>query len=256
MFDHGGAMYEDGSQGASRGARVEASALTRRFGRHLALDALSLSIPPGETFALLGANGAGKTTFIRLVIGYLVPSAGRVTVDGHSPDVDAQAVHARVGYVAETSRLYPDLRVRSSLRFAARIHGLSGAAADAAVDRALARFGLGGVAHRLIGNLSKGFQQRVSLAQGILHDPPLVVADEPTSGLDPLQQAEVREVFRDLAGRCTVLLCTHDLGEARALATRVGVLRQGRLVALGAPADVLGPDLSLELFRSAEVAAP
>ena len=248
-------MYEDGSQGASRGARVEASALTRRFGRHLALDALSLSIPPGETFALLGANGAGKTTFIRLVIGYLVPSAGRVTVDGHSPDVDAQAVHARVGYVAETSRLYPDLRVRSSLRFAARIHGLSGAAADAAVDRALARFGLGGVAHRLIGNLSKGFQQRVSLAQGILHDPPLVVADEPTSGLDPLQQAEVDEVLAGLRGERTVILCTHDLAEARALTSRVAVLRQGRLVAVGPAHEVLGGGDPLALFRAPGAAA-
>ncbi len=249
-------MYEHGSQGASGGARVEAVGLTRRFGRHVALDDLTLQIPSGETFALLGANGAGKTTFIRLVIGYLVPSAGRVTVDGHSPDVDAKAVHARVGYVAETSRLYPDLRVRSSLRFAARIHGLAGAAADAAVDRALDRFGLGAVAHRLVGHLSKGYQQRVSLAQGVVHDPPLVVADEPTSGLDPLQQSEVREVFHALAGRCTVLLCTHDLGEARALATRVGVLRRGRLVALGPTAEVLGPDLPLDLFRSPEAAAP
>lgn len=248
-------MYEAGTEGARSGARVEATELTRRFGAQLVLDKISLAIEPGETFALLGANGAGKTTFVRLVIGYLVPSSGRVTVDGFSPDTAARAVHARVGYVAETSRLYPDLRVRGLLRFAGQVHGLSGPRLDEAVERMLLRFDLTAVSRRLVGNLSKGYQQRVSLAQAFLHDPPLLVVDEPTSGLDPLQQFEVREFLRSLVGQRTVILCTHDLLEARALATRVGVLRAGQLAALGSVDEVLDAAAPLDLFR-AEKAVP
>jgi ABC-2 type transport system ATP-binding protein len=245
-------MYEAGIEGARRGARVEATELTRRFGAQLVLDGISLAIEPGETFALLGANGAGKTTFVRLVIGYLVPSSGRVTVDGFSPDTAARAVHARVGYVAETSRLYPDLRVRGLLRFAGQVRGLAGPGLDEAVERMLLRFDLQAVSRRLVGNLSKGYQQRVSLAQAFVHDPPLLVVDEPTSGLDPLQQFEVREFLRSLAGQRTVILCTHDLLEARALATRVGVLRAGKLAALGSVDEVLDAAAPLDLFRTAK----
>jgi len=238
----------DGADAPS-GARVEAHRLTRRFGERTVLDAVSLEIRPGETLALLGANGAGKTTFIRLVTGFLLPSAGSVRVDGLSPARDPEAVHARIGYVMETSRLYPDLGVRSFLRFAAGIRGLAGAAREAAVEAALARFDLDGVAGRRVGNLSKGYQQRVSLAQAFLHDPPLLIADEPSSGLDPLQRHEVREILHALRGRRTLLLCTHDLGEARALADRVGVLRHGRLVALGSVDEVLGTGDPLALFQ-------
>jgi len=230
---------------AGSGARVEARELSRRFGEHHALDRLTLRIEPGETFGLLGANGAGKTTFIRLVTGYLLPSAGEVRVDGFSPVDRAREVHARLGFAAETSRLYPELRVRTFLRFAGEIRGLSGEALDAAVARSLERFELAAVAGRLVGNLSKGYQQRVSLAQAFLHDPPLLIVDEPTSGLDPLHREAVREVIRDARGRRTVLLCTHDLDEARRLADRVAVLHRGRLVACGPTAQVLdGADLS------------
>jgi len=228
----------------ARGARVEARALTRRFGRHRALAALDLDIRAGETFGLLGANGAGKTTFIRLVTGYLLPTAGEVRVDGLSPVTDADAVHARLGFAAETSRLYPELRVRGFLRFSGEIRGLAGDALEAAVETSLDRFALRGVADRVVGNLSKGYQQRVSLAQAFLHDPPLLIVDEPTSGLDPLHQEHVRAVIRDARGSQTVILCTHDLDEARRLADRVAVLHRGRLVALGPTAEVLdGADL-------------
>lgn len=235
---------------ALRGARVEARGLVRRFGDRIALDDLSLAIEPGEALALLGANGAGKTTFIRLVTGWLLPSAGTVTVDGLSPARDSAAVHARIGYVAETSRLYPELRVRGLLRFAGGIRGLAGDALDSAVDRALDRFELRAVAQRLVGHLSKGFQQRVSLAQGLLHDPPLLIVDEPSSGLDPRQRAEVRSLLASLRGRRTLILCTHDLAEARAVAPRVAVLRRGRLVAHGPAAEVLDREDPLALFGS------
>jgi ABC-2 type transport system ATP-binding protein len=237
-------MAERGAQ--ATGCRIDARDLTRRFGDHLALDRLTLAIEPGETFGLLGANGAGKTTFIRLVTGYLAPSSGAVTVDGLSPVRDARAVHARMGFVGETSRLYPELRVRGFLCFAGGARGLAGPALAEAVERTLERFGLGPVARRPIGQLSKGFQQRVSLAQAFLHDPALVIVDEPTSGLDPLQQEEARALLGSAPGRRTVVLCTHDLAEARALAGRVAVLRAGRLVALGPTAEVLaGEPLAL-----------
>jgi len=230
--------------GGAPGAAVEAEGLSRRFGEHVALDALSLSIAPGETFGLLGANGAGKTTFIRLVTGYLLPTAGGVTVDGFSPVTQGREVHARLGFAAETSRLYPELRVAGFLRFAGEIRGLGGDALEAAVARALRRFELEPVAGRVVGHLSKGYQQRVSLAQAFLHDPPLLIVDEPTSGLDPLNQESVRDVIREAQGRQTVILCTHDLHEARRLADRVAVLHRGRCVALGPTGEVLdGADL-------------
>ncbi|MCZ6781961.1 MAG: ABC transporter ATP-binding protein [Proteobacteria bacterium] len=244
---------DDGSTGG--GARIEAVELSRRFGPHRALDGVSLCIEPGETFGLLGANGAGKTTFIRLVTGYLIPSAGRVSVDSFSPVTQPDEVHALLGYVPETTQLYPELRVESFLRFAGGVRGLAGPDLDRAVERALGRFGLEGMARRLVGNLSKGYQQRVSLAQAFLHEPRLVIVDEPTSGLDPLQQAEVRGVLAALRGRRTVLLCTHDLAEARELTSRVAVLRRGRLVRLGPTAEVLGGDDPYALFRDDDPSA-
>jgi ABC-2 type transport system ATP-binding protein len=229
--------------------RIEASVLTRRFGDHVALDSLDLTIEPGESFGLLGANGAGKTTFIRLITGFLIPSSGSIRVDGISPVTDPRRVQEQLGYVAETSRLYPDLRVTGYLRFAGGIHGLSGATLDQAVDRVVARFQLEEVAGRLIGNLSKGYQQRVSLAQAFLHEPRLLIVDEPTGGLDPLQQAEVRDSLAEDAGRRTLVLCTHELEEARALTTRVAILSRGHLIRVGPTDEILDDGNVLDLFR-------
>lgn len=231
------------------GVRVEARGLGRRFGDHVALEGVDLEIRAGEAFGLLGANGAGKTTFIRLVTGFLLPSAGEIRVDGHSPQHDAAAVRARLGFVAETSLLYAELRVHALLRFVAGARGLAGAARERAVAASLARFQLEDVVRRPVGHLSKGYQQRVSLAQAFLTDPPLVIVDEPSSGLDPLQQEEVRGVLRGLRGRRTLLLCTHDLGEARELTDRVAVLHRGRLVRVGPTREVLSAGDPLALFR-------
>jgi ABC-2 type transport system ATP-binding protein len=235
--------------GETAGSTIEAVNLSRRFGEHRALRKLSLRVESGETLGLLGANGAGKTTFIRLVTGYLVPTSGEVRVDSFSPVSHPEEVHARLGYVLETSRLYPELRVEEFLRFAGGVRNLAGRPLRQAVDRTLDRFHLRSVARRLVGNLSKGYQQRVSLAQAFLHDPSLLIVDEPTGGLDPLQQSEVREVIAGLRGRRTVLLCTHDLAEARELASRVAVLSRGRLVAMGPTEEVLGGDDPHALFR-------
>ena len=242
------------TEAMKRGVRVEADALTRRFGDTLALDGVTLTIGPGEAFGLLGANGAGKTTFIRCLTGVLLPSGGDVRVDGFSPLTDPGAVRARLGFVAETTRLYPELSVLAFLRFAAGARGLAGAAREQAVTRVLERFALGDVTRRLVGHLSKGFQQRVSLAQAFVADPRLVIVDEPTGGLDPLQQEEVRSQLRALRGERTLLLCTHDLAEARALTDRVAVLARGRLVALGASQELLGGGDPLALFRNGAAA--
>jgi ABC-2 type transport system ATP-binding protein len=176
-------------------------------------------------------------------------------VAGISPADDPARVQARIGYVMETSRLYPELRVQGFLRFLAGARGLARAEREAAVERAIERFELAPVAKRLVGNLSKGYQQRVSLAQAFLHDPPLVIVDEPTGGLDPVQRREVQELLRALRGERTILLSTHDLGEARELADRVAVLHAGRLVAEGAAAELLGRGDPLELFRAAPAEA-
>jgi ABC-2 type transport system ATP-binding protein len=242
------------TEAMQRGVRVEADALTRRFGDTLALDGVTLTIGPGEAFGLLGANGAGKTTFIRCLTGVLLPSGGDVRVDGFSPLRDPGAVRARLGFVAETTRLYPELSVLAFLRFAAGSRGLSGAARESAVAQVIERFALGDVTRRLVGHLSKGFQQRVSLAQAFVADPRLVIVDEPTGGLDPLQQEEVRSQLRALRGERTLLLCTHDLAEARALTDRVAVLARGRLVALGSSQELLGGDDPLALFRNGAAA--
>ncbi|HIF99656.1 MAG TPA: ABC transporter ATP-binding protein [Myxococcales bacterium] len=234
------------------GSRVEARGLGRRFGPHVALDNVSFGLEPGESFGLLGANGAGKTTFIRLLTGFLVPSSGDLTVDGLSPARDPRAVQARIGYVPETPRLYSELRVRNFLGFAAGLRGLPRARRRGAVADALERFRLESVAHRLIGHLSKGYRQRVSLAQAFLHAPSLLIVDEPTSGLDPLQSQEIREVLAGLAGEATLLLCTHDLAEARALTTRCAVLRQGALVALGESEALLGGGNPMALFHGGD----
>ena len=231
------------------GSRIEARALARHFGEHRALLPLDLTIEPGESFGLLGANGAGKTTFIRLVTGYLIPSAGEVLIDGLSPSLEPRKVQQRLGFVSENSCLYPELKVEPYLRFAGGIRGLSGPQLDEAVASALERFHLGDVRRRRIGNLSKGYQQRVSLAQAFLHEPSLLIADEPSGGLDPLQRADVQATLLEGRGRRTLLLCTHDLDEARTLTTRVAILHKGQLVALGPTEEILADASSLDLFR-------
>ncbi|NQZ96157.1 MAG: ABC transporter ATP-binding protein [Myxococcales bacterium] len=233
-------------------AAIDALGLTRRFVDHTALDALTLQVPRNETFGLLGANGAGKTTFIRLVTGFLLPTDGEVTVDGISPSANPAGVRARVGFVMETSRLYPELRVDAFLRFAAGAHGLSGKPRGDAIERVVEQFSIGDVLRRHIGNLSKGYQQRVSLAQAFLHDPSVVIVDEPTSGLDPLQREDVHAILGALRGERTVLISTHDLAEARSLTSRVAVLHAGRLVTQGPTEQVLDSNRALSLFEAPE----
>ena len=201
------------------------------------MEDVSFAVAQGEVAALLGPNGSGKSTLMRCLIGYLSPTAGRVRVGG--VDVDARPVAARreIGYLPEQVSLYPELTVRRYLRFVAGMKGIDGGAARAAVDQALARCALEGVADRRTGVLSKGYRQRVGLAQALLGDPKVLVLDEPTVGLDPVQTVEMRELLRTLVG-CTVLLSTHILSEAAALCTRIVILSRGHLVAEDTPAGL------------------
>jgi ABC-2 type transport system ATP-binding protein len=191
---------------------------------------VSFGVARGEVAALLGPNGSGKSTVMRVLTGYFSPTAGRACVGG--VDVAERPVAARrqIGYLPEQVTLYPDLTVRRYLLFVAQVKGLDGRAARAAVDGVVESCGLREVAHRFTGKLSKGFRQRVGLAQALLGEPDVLVLDEPTVGLDPVQTVEMRNLLRALTGR-TVLLSTHILSEASALCSRVVILARGRLVA-------------------------
>jgi ABC-2 type transport system ATP-binding protein len=202
------------------------------------VDDVSFSVERGEIVALLGPNGSGKSTLMRCLIGFFSPTAGRVRVGG--VDVAERPVVARrqIGYLPEHVMLYPELSVRRYLHFVAGVKGLAGAARRAAVDEVIAQCALADVADRHTGKLSKGYRQRVGLAQALLGDPEVLVLDEPTVGLDPVQTVELRDLVRGLSGR-TVLLSTHILSEASTLCSRVVILKEGHLLAVDTP-DELG----------------
>jgi ABC-2 type transport system ATP-binding protein len=242
------AMPEPASQAA--GVGVTARALTRRFGDHLAVDRVDLRIAPGARFSLLGANGAGKTTFIRMLTGFLLPTSGELTLDGISPARHPHAVNKHISFSMETACLYPELRVSALLRFLGGARGLRGRELENAVDRVIERFQLESVAARRTGNLSKGLERRVSLAQAFLVESRLILLDEPTQGLDPAQRNQVRETLRGIEAERSLILCTHDLDEARALTDRAGVLNAGRLIAEGPTGEVLDRPDVLSLFET------
>jgi len=208
--------------------------LTRYYGATRAVADVSFGMRRGEVAALLGPNGSGKSTVLRCLIGYLSPTGGRVRLDGRDVATHPVRARARIGYLPEQVTLYPDLTVRRYLRFVAGAKGLRAQRARAAADHVLETCGLAAVATRWNGTLSKGYRQRVGLAQALLGDPDVLVLDEPTVGLDPMQTVELRELLRSLA-RCTLLLSTHLLAEASQLCQRVIVLKAGRLVADDTP---------------------
>lgn len=195
-----------------------------------AVDDVSFSVGRGEVAALLGPNGSGKSTLMRCLIGYFSPTRGTVRIGGVEVGAGPVADRRRVGYLPEQVMLYPDLTVRRYLAFVGEVKGLGGAARRRAVGEAMERCALTSVADRLTGKLSKGYRQRVGLAQALLGDPDVLVLDEPTVGLDPVQTVEMRGLVRALADR-TVLLSTHILSEAAALCSKIVILSKGRLVA-------------------------
>jgi len=209
---------------------VLAQHLTKRYGPRRAIANVSFTIAPGEIVGLLGPNGSGKSTIFRILCGYLAPSSGSVAVAGHDVITDSIGVRRAISYVPEDAPLYDHMRVAEFLGFMASIRGLRGAAAARAVEAAAERLDLAGVLTTPAGKLSRGFRQRVSIAQALLGEPQLLVFDEPTSGLDPHQVIAVRDLIRSLAGRHTVLIASHVLPEIEKIATRVMILLDGTLL--------------------------
>jgi|SRR5689334_5825199 len=220
---------------------ISAIDVSKRYGNLAALDRLTLDVRAGEVFGLLGPNGSGKTTFMRLLAGYLLPSAGGLKVAGLDVVNDSLAVRRRIGYVPESAPLYPHMRVGEFLTFMARLRGLPEDEIEAAVTRVVDRLSLSAVLQKPTRALSRGYRQRTALAQALIHDPDILILDEPTNGLDPRQIIEMRELIRSLAGRHTVLMSSHILGEVEKTADRVALLLGGRLLGVRAIAET--PDL-------------
>jgi gliding motility-associated transport system ATP-binding protein len=214
---------------------IDVQQITKRYGQHTAIDRVTFSVAKGEVLAFLGPNGAGKTTTMRILTCFMPPTEGRATVAGYDCLEQSMDVKRRIGYLPETPPVYQELTVQEYLRFVGRLRGLAGAVLTTAMSREIERLGLGSVQHRLIGNLSRGYRQRVGLAQALIHDPPVLILDEPTVGLDPKQIIEIRELIKSLAGSHSVILSTHILPEATAVCQRVVIISGGRIVAEDTP---------------------
>ncbi|MCU0683066.1 MAG: ABC transporter ATP-binding protein [Polyangiaceae bacterium] len=212
---------------------IEVRQLHKKYGPLAALRDVSFDVGEGEVVGFLGPNGAGKSTTLRILAGFLGMTSGRVRVAGHDVIDEPLEARAAVGYMPEAVPLYPEMRVEEYLRFRAELKGVARRERAGAVDRAIDRARVGGVADSLIGHLSKGFRQRVGLADALVASPPILILDEPTAGLDPNQIREVRALVRELGRRHTVLLSTHILSEVEATCDRAIVIARGRLVAEG-----------------------
>lgn len=227
---------------------IEVSQVTKRYGNLTAIDRVSFTVEKGEVLAFLGPNGAGKTTTMRILTCFMPATEGVARVAGFDCFEQPQEVKRRVGYLPETPPLYQELTVTEYLTFTGRLKGMTANDLRTGLDRVIERLSLGDVRHRLIGNLSRGYKQRVGLGQALLHDPPVLILDEPTVGLDPKQIIEIRDLIKSLAGSHTVILSTHILPEATAVCQRVVIINGGRIVAEDTP-----DKLSARLRRSEKV---
>ncbi len=217
---------------------IEAVGLTKLFGDFAAISDVTFQIHQGEVVAFLGPNGAGKSTTMKVLTGYWAPSSGTAKIAGYDMSLDRQAGSTRLGYLPENGPLYPDMSPRSLLSFFADARGLSGARKRERIDDVISLCDLGSVIGKPIGKLSRGYRQRVGMAQVLLHEPDVLILDEPTAGLDPNQIHEVRETIRKLGQQKTILLSTHILQEVEAMAGRVLFINEGRLVFDGSVAKL------------------
>ena len=225
---------------------IEVSHLTKQYGRHLAVDDLSFTVEDGQIYGLLGPNGAGKSTIMNILTGYLAATSGQVTVAGHPLPEEADAAKACVGYLPEQPPLYPEMTVGEYLDFAAELKGVKKADRRQQVQRAAKRTGLENVLPRLIRSLSKGYKQRVGIAQALLGSPRCIILDEPTVGLDPAQVIEMRKLIRELGQSHTVILSSHILSEVQAVCQQVLILSKGKLAAAGSLQELTADGRSLE----------
>jgi ABC-2 type transport system ATP-binding protein len=227
---------------------IDVQHITKRYGHHTAIDRVTFSVAKGEILAFLGPNGAGKTTTMRILTCFMPATEGTARIAGFDCADQPIEVKRRIGYLPENPPVYQELTVTEYLTFVGRLRGMTGRNLTSALDQSIGRLELGAVRHRLIGNLSRGYRQRVGLAQALLHDPPVLILDEPTVGLDPKQIIEIRELIKSLAGSHSVILSTHILPEATAVCQRVVIISAGRIVAEDTPEQ-----LSARLRQSEKV---
>lgn len=217
---------------------IEVAGLTKRYGPTLAVSDVSFEVQKGEVLGFLGPNGAGKTTTMRVITGYLAPSEGRIRVAGYDVVDEPLEAKRRTGYLPETPPVYPDMTVVEYLAFVARIKGVGRREIKKRIEEVSEKCAVTDVQRRQIGKLSKGYRQRVGLAQALIHNPDVLILDEPTAGLDPKQIIETRELIKRLAGQHTVVLSTHILPEVSKTCQRVLVINSGKIVASGTPDEL------------------
>lgn len=234
---------------------IEVEHLSKLYGSTAAIEDVTFSVEPGEILGFLGPNGAGKTTTMRILSGYIPASQGTAKIAGFEVHENLMAVRQRIGYLPETPPLYPEMTVRGFLNFVAQIKGVNAGDRPTRIDLALQKTGLVDRANSIIRKLSKGYRQRVGIAQAIVHDPPVIILDEPTVGLDPRQIIEVRNLIKQLAKSHTVILSTHILPEASMTCDRVTIINRGRVVATNTP-DQLMAQLRLGSGYELEVEGP
>lgn len=227
---------------------IEVRNITKRYGHLTAIDRVTFRVDKGEVLAFLGPNGAGKTTTMRILTSFIPATEGTAKVAGYDCAEQPDEVKKRIGYLPETPPVYQELTVAEYLTFVGKLRGFSGTELRKAMERVMERLALGSVQYRLIANLSRGYRQRVGLAQALIHDPPVLILDEPTVGLDPKQIIEIRELIKSLAGSHSVILSTHILPEATAVCQRVVIINGGRIVAEDTP-----DQLSARLRRSEKI---
>ena len=225
---------------------IEVSHLTKKYGGHLAVDDVSFTVEDGQIYGLLGPNGAGKSTIMNILTGYLSATSGQVTVAGHSLPEEADEAKGCVGYLPEQPPLYPEMTVGEYLNFVAELKKVPRAQRKEQVLRAARRTGLEKVLPRLIRSLSKGYKQRVGIAQALLGSPKIIILDEPTVGLDPAQGIEIRKLIRELGKAHTVILSSHILSEVQAVCQQVLILSKGKLAASGTLQELTADGRSLE----------
>ncbi|MEZ5336698.1 MAG: ATP-binding cassette domain-containing protein [bacterium] len=218
---------------------IEVSGLTKKYGEVLAVDDVSFSVSKGEIVGFLGPNGAGKSTTMKVLTGYLAPTEGTASINGHDIIDQPLAARAAVGYLPESTALYEEMGVVDYLRYMGRMQGVASAAIQGRIDDVIQTCGLATMAHKDISQLSKGYHQRVGLAQALLNDPPVLILDEPTSGLDPAQIVEIRSLITRIAEEKAILLSTHILPEAQNTCSRILIISNGKLVGEGTSGELL-----------------
>ncbi|MBL7963616.1 MAG: ATP-binding cassette domain-containing protein [Flavobacteriales bacterium] len=229
---------------------IRIEGLTKTYGAQRAVDAISFEVRPGEVLGFLGPNGAGKTTTMKMVCGLIAPDAGRIVVGGHDVLADPGAVRKRMGYLPESNPLYEDMPVLDFLRFVARLQGVPEEKITERIGEMVRACGLDAEKHKKIGQLSKGYRQRVGLAQAMVHDPEVLILDEPTTGLDPNQIVEIRALIKELGRAKTVIFSTHILPEVEAVCDRILIIDRGRIVADGDPASLRRQAQGREVVRA------